>query len=272
MERARRRALFVVVTGLATIVSVIIMVNMAGKEVPPHTMPNEGGFHSTMLWFELAYTPQEIFDNLGPINSSHGPARRVQLDIANRYDFGFMVCYSLFNAALIYLVTHLNVYRLRSLIKLRVFLVLGLLLSVTMLVGDVVENIQLLELTKVQSVADIEATNVMANLVYWTRIKWGAIFVVCLMLSAGYASYFRRIPTLLLPAVYAVAGISGLIAISLADTRIVMELLSTRAIAVAWTVSLLHAALVVARGPVGFPLPDHLHVRHAPAAEVDVKA
>ena len=271
MERARRRALFVVLTGLATIVSVVVMVTMAGKEVPPHTVPNDAGLHSTMLWFELAYTPKEIFDNLGPISSQHGPIRRLQLDIANRYDFAFMVCYSLFNAALVYLVTHLNVYRLKSLIKLRVFLVLGLLLCVAMLVGDIVENLQLLELTKTQSVADIERTNLMTTLVYWTRIKWGAIFIVCLMLSAGYASYFRRIPTLLLPAVYAVAGISGLIAISLADTRIVMEMLSTRAIAVAWFASLLHAGLIVVRGPVGFPLPDHQHVRHAPIAEADVK-
>jgi hypothetical protein len=272
MERARRRALFVVITGLATIISVIVMMTMAGKELPPHKIPNDAGLHSTMLWFELAYTPQEIFDNLGPIHSPHGPPRRMQLDIANQYDYAFMVCYSLFNAALIYLVTHLNIYRLKSLIKLRVFLVLGLLLSVAMLLGDIVENVQLLELTKVQSVADIGATSLVSNLVYWTRVKWGAIFVVCLMLSAGYASYFRRIPTLLLPAVYAVAGISGLIAISLADTRIVMEMLSTRAIAVAWAASLLHAGLVVVRGPVGFPLPEHLHVRHAPIAEADVKA
>lgn len=272
MERARRRALFVVISGLATIVSVILMVTMAGKEVPPHTIPNDAGLHSTMLWFELAYTPQEIFDNLGPVNSLHGPMRRLQLDITNQYDYAFMVCYSLFNAALIYLVTHLNVYRLKSLIKLRVFLALGLLLCVAMLVGDIVENMQLLELTKIQSIEDIGRTNLMTNLVYWTRIKWGAIFVVCLMLSVGYASYFRRIPTLLLPAVYAVAGISGLIAISLADTRVVMEMLSTRAIAVAWAASLLHAGLVVVRGPVGFPLPDHLHVRHAQVAEADVNA
>ena len=272
MERARRRALFVVFTGLATIVSVVVMVTMAGKEVPPHKIPNDSGLHSTMLWFELAYTPQEIFDNLGPIDSPHGATRRLHLDVTNKYDYGFMVCYSLFNAALIYLVTHLNVYRLKSLIKLRVFLVFGLLLCVAMLVGDIVENMQLLELTKSLSVEDIERTNLMANLVYWTRIKWGAIFVACLMLSAGYASYFRRIPTLLLPAVYAVAGISGLIAISLADTRIVMEMLSTRAIAVGWTASLLHAGLVVVRGPVGFPLPDHLRVRHATVGEADAQA
>ncbi|MBM3288728.1 MAG: hypothetical protein FJY92_01115 [Candidatus Hydrogenedentes bacterium] len=262
MNRARRRAQWALAGGIATIVSVVVMAVMAGPEVPPHTKANPQGFHSTMLWLELALTPQEIFDNLGPFHTPEGTARRLHLDIADTFDFGFMVCYSLYNACLIYLVTHLNVYRLKSLLKLRVFLALGLLLSGTMLVGDAIENVQLLALTKVQSVHDIQPST-MSNLIYWTRVKWGAIFVVCLMLSAGYASYFRRIPTLLLPAAYATAGISGLIAISIPDARAVMEFISVRAIMIAWTGSLVHAALIALRGPAGFPLPDH--VRHAAA-------
>lgn len=266
MKRAKRRAFAVVIAGVATILSVVLMGVKAGPEVPPHTKGNPEGFHSTMLWFELALTPKEIFDNLGPFDSPEGQARRLQLDTADRYDYGFMVCYSLYNACLIWLVTHLNIYRLKSLLKLKVFFVLGLLLSVTMLIGDAVENAQLLELTKVRTMQDVDAST-MKNLIYWTRVKWGAIFVVCLMLSAGYASYFRRIPTLLIPAAYAIAGFSGLIAISIADARPVMEYLSTRAIAFAWTASLLHAMLISLRGPARFPLPDHAHVRHAATAE-----
>ena len=268
MKRARRRGHLAVASGIATIISAVLMGAMAGPEVPPHTKANIEGFHSTMLWFELALTPNEIFDNLGPVNTPEGQARRLHLDIANRFDFGFMVCYSLYNACLIYLVTHLNVYRLKSLLKLRVFFALGILLSIAMLVGDVVENIQLLELTKLPAVEDI-LQSTMTNLIYWTRVKWGAIFIVCLMLSAGYASYFRRIPTLLLPAAYAVAGVSGLIAISVADARTVMEFISIRAIAFAWIASLVHATLISVRGPARFPLPDHPHVRHAASAQAD---
>lgn len=268
MKRTRRIGYVAVITGIATIGSVVLMQVMAGPEVPPHSTGNAAGFHSTMLWFELALTPKEIFDNLGPINSDAGQARRLNLDIANKYDFAFMVCYSLYNASLIYLVTHLNVYRLKSLLKLRVFMVLGILLSIAMLVGDIVENVQLLELTKVLYAEDIQQST-MSSLIYWTRVKWGAIFAVCIMLSAGYASYFRRIPTLLLPAAYAVAGVSGVIAISVADARVVMEYISIRAITIAWAASLVHAIMISAKGPARFPLPDHPHVRHAATAEAD---
>ena len=268
MKGARRGGLLVVASGVATVMSVVLMGAMAGPEVPPHTKANSEGFHSTMLWFELALTPQEIFDNLGPIESPEGQARRLHLDSANRYDFGFMVCYSLFNASLIYLVTRLNVYRLKSLLKLRVFLALGIILSAAMLTGDIVENMQLLDLTKLHSAGEIQQTT-MSNLIYWTRIKWGAIFVVCLMLSAGYASYFRRIPTLLIPAAYAAAGVSGLIAISVADARTVMEYLSIRAVMFAWTASLVHAFLISVRGPAGFPLPERANARRAATAKAE---
>ncbi|NUM54089.1 MAG: hypothetical protein HUU46_10635 [Candidatus Hydrogenedentes bacterium] len=268
MKGARRTGYLVVVTGIATIASVIVMSTMAGPEVAPHTKPNSGGFSSTMLWFELALTPREIFENLGPTNSEEGRARRLQLDITNKYDFAFMVCYSMYNASLVYLVTHLNVYRLRSLLKLRVFLALGILLSIAMLVGDIVENVQLLELTRVANADDIQEST-MSSLIYWTRVKWGAIFAVCIMLSAGYASYFRRIPTLLIPAAYALAGVSGMIAISIPEARVVMEYISIHAITFAWAASLLHAILISVKGPAGFPLPDNVHVRNAETAEAE---
>ena len=271
MKRTRRRGHIAAAAGIATAVSLVLMSTMAGRELPPHKTPNEAGFHSSMLWLELALTPQEIFDDLGPVDTAEGQARRLHLDIANRYDFGFMVCYSLYNASLIFLVMRLNVYRLKSLLKLRVFLALGLLLSAAMLVGDIVENIQLLDLTKARSIEEV-SQSVLSSLMYWTRIKWGAIAIVCLMLSAGYASYFRRIPTLLLPATYAVAGLTSLLAISVSDARVVMEYLGVRAIAIAWSASLVHAVLIAVRGPAGFPLPSHLHVRHLAQESAEAEA
>jgi hypothetical protein len=252
MKDVRRLAAFAaVLTGCATLASVIVMRVAAGPEVPPHAYPNTYGFKSTMLWFELAASVDEVFENLGTPESETGQARRLQLDTANRYDFAFMVCYSLYNAALIYFVTHLNVYRFTELLRLRVFLVLGILLSLAMLVGDVIENQQLLMLTRLRFNDEISAY-VVNRLQYWTRVKWGAIFAVCLMLSAGYTAYFRRIPTLLLPAIYAVAGVTGFVSIAIPEGRFLLERVGSPAIALAWTISLIHGAIVLFRGP-GMP-------------------
>lgn len=268
MKDVRRLAAFLVVlTGCATLASVVLMRLAAGPEVPPHAYPNAAGFKSTMLWFELADSVNEVFDILGPADSELGQARRRQLDTTNRFDFGFMVCYSLYNAALIYFVTHLNIYRFTGLLRLRVFLVLGVLLSIAMLVGDVIENQQLLMMTRLESSDEI-SQYVVNQLQYWTRVKWGAIFTVCLMLSAGYTAYFRRITTLLLPAIYAVAGVTGFVSITVPEARFVLERAASPAIALAWTISLMHGAIVLLRKPGApsfAPISDTSRTSTAPA-------
>ena len=186
--------------------------------------------------------------------------------MTNYYDFGFMVCYSLFNACLIYFVTHLNIYRFRELLQLRVFMVLGFILSAAMLVGDIIENQQLLELTKAPD-ADGIVLGTLSSLIYWTRIKWGAIFVVALMLCSGYTAYFRRVPTLLLPAIYAVAGIAGLVAISVPMARPMLETIGAPAIALAWASSLIHATVFLIRRHDEFPLPTNHRNRQTSPVE-----
>ena len=265
MKRRKRAALCVVLSGAVTVVSIILMRMAAGPALPPYTLGNADGFKSSMVWFELATTREEIFENLGPFNSPEGQALRKQIDTTNYYDFGFMVCYSLFNASLIYFVTHLNLYRFRGLLKLRVFMALGLILSCAMLLGDFLENQQLLDLSKVHEPGGVLLSTLTA-LVYWTRVKWGAIFVTALMLCAGYTAYFRRIPTLMIPALYAVAGVSGLAAISLPSARPVLESISVPAITFAWVSSLCHAGVVWVRGPAAFPLPANHTPRTAPEA------
>lgn len=261
----RKAAGAVVFTGVATLASLGLMHVKSGPAIPPHTLPNDAGIKSSMLWLELAVDRNEVFANLGPSNSDEGIARRRQLDTANYYDFGFMVCYSLFNASLIYFVTHLNLYRFRKLLRLRVFLGLGLILAGAMLLGDIVENLQLLRLTKAHTHEGI-LTSTMESLMYWTRVKWGAIFIMALMLCAGYTAYFRRVQTLLLSAVYAVAGVSGLVAISWIEARPLLESISVPAITLAWLFSLLHGAVVLVRGPQLYPIPAHMTVP-APASQ-----
>ncbi|HRK35032.1 MAG TPA: hypothetical protein PLJ47_10600 [Candidatus Hydrogenedentes bacterium] len=265
MKRRRRAAYAVVVTGLATILSVLVMHFVSGKALPPHAGENPEGFRSAMIWLELVSSREEVFAVLGPYGSPEGTALRNQLDTANFYDFAFMTCYSLYNACLIYFVMHLQLYRLQSILKLRTFLGLGLILSAAMFIGDIVETTQLLTITKAHG-PNAMLSSVVSTLQYWTRVKWAAIFIVCLMLCAGYASYFRRIPSLLLPAIYAVAGVAGLVSISLPNARPLLETIASPAIALGWVLSLFHAGVVAVRGPAGFALPEHLHARRRVAA------
>ncbi|GMV93353.1 MAG: hypothetical protein KJ060_05670 [Candidatus Hydrogenedentes bacterium] len=244
----RAAAKLVVISGSATILSVIVMQVMTGGDISPYQYPNSVGFKSAMLWLELAGSPDEVFKVLGPFDSEKGEALRQNLDTINVYDFAFMVCYSAFNACLIVFVSHLNTYRFTGLVKLKAFLILGLILSVAMLIGDIVENMTLHELTHVETPAEISVAT-MTQLQYWTRIKWGSISAACLMLCAGYTAYFWRIPPLLLPVGLAVAGISGIIAISVPDARFVLERVTVVHIAIVWSAALVHAGVFLKHGP-----------------------
>ena len=244
----RVAAKWVVATGSATILTVLIMRVMTGGDISPRQFPNSEGFQSAMLWLELAYTPEEVFKILGPFDTEGGQALRRNLDTINFYDFAFMACYSLFNACLIIFVTHLNTYRFTGLVKLRTFMILGLILSAAMLIGDIVENVTLHELTHAQDPAGISSDE-MHQLMYWTRVKWGSIAVVCLMLSAGYTAYFWRIPPLFLPVGFAIAGVSGLIAISIPDARFILERVTVSHLAIVWSAALVHAGVFLKYGP-----------------------
>jgi len=244
----RVAAKLVVATGSATVLTVLIMRVMTGGDISPHRIRNSEGFKSAMLWLELAYTPEEVFKILGPFDSEEGQALRQNLDTINVYDFAFMTCYSLFNACLIIFVSHLNTYRFTGLVKLRAFMVLGLLLSASMFIGDFVENLSLQTMTHARLPVDISSAD-MNQLMYWTRIKWGSIALVCLMLSAGYTAYFWRIPPLLLPVGFAIAGISGLIAISVPDARFILERVTVTHLAIVWAAALVHAGVFLKHGP-----------------------
>lgn len=261
-------AKWVVATGTATILSVLLMRVMVGGGISPYNFPNPEGFKSAMLWLELAYTPDEVFKILGPIDTEAGKALRDNLDTTNVYDYAFMVSYSLFNACLIIFVTHLNTYRFTALVKLKTFMVLGLILSAAMLIGDFIENLCLHELTHASSPSAISA-GVMDELMYWTRVKWGAIAVVSLMLSAGYTAYFWRIPPLLLPVGFAIVGVSLLIAISVPDARFILERVAVPHLAIVWAAALVHAGIYLKYGPNPSLLPVEVSRHpHSPGEEM----
>ncbi|MBX7257892.1 MAG: hypothetical protein K1Y02_16135 [Candidatus Hydrogenedentes bacterium] len=249
----RVAAAWVVITGVATILTGRAIFNL--PQPTPYETNNDANMTSAMAWFELADNPAEIIDVLGPPDDK-GLERRSMLDDIDHMDYAFLICYSLYNAALIVFVRHLSTYRFNDLLKLTTFLVLGLLLALGMAVGDWIENGHLLEFTKAKTIGDI-SIDAFNDLWYWTRVKWGSIAGVCLMLSIAYVAYFRRIPTLLLSVLYAVAGISIFLAISIPDARWLIQGYGMNSLIAAWLLSLLHATSVLlfgVRPPLG-PLP-----------------
>lgn len=242
-----------VITGLATVVTALVIMRLPQPE--PYDKSSAAAMSSAMAWFELADNPAEVIDVLGPPDAD-GILRRDQLDAINRVDYVFLVCYSLYNAALVFFMRHLSTYRFNDLLKLTAFLILGLLLAVGMGLGDFIENGHLLEFSKAKNVNDI-SVDAFNDLWYWTRVKWGSIAGVCLMLSIGYVAYFRRIPTLLLSVAYAVAGISIFLAISIPDARWLVESYGLNSLIVSWLLSLVHATSVLVFGvrpPLGVAL------------------
>jgi hypothetical protein len=235
------------ITGVLTFAAFGLM-TWRCKQVKPYEKADVAGFTRAMVWFELVASPNEVFEVLGPASLPEGKDIRRELDKTNRYDFFFLSCYSLYNACLVWLVSRLNTYRFNKLLKIRAFFYLGVALAVGMFVGDLIENLRLLELTTFTDVSKV-STLTLESLQYWTRVKWGAIAAVSLMLSAAYAAYFRRIPPLLLSVAYATAGISCFIGISLLDARWLVESVTTPSLTVAWIISLLHAVSVWAFGP-----------------------
>lgn len=253
MIETRLAANVVILTGIATIVTMLLLIVIPGAALPPAATDHSSKFTNSMLWFELAKDADEVFANLGPADDPIGRDRRANLDAANQWDFGFMVAYSAFNGALVLLVWTLNrgarFWNGLSLAG------AGIILAALMLVGDVLENMQLLRLTGFAT-ADEVPEEVMRQLNVWTRVKWGAIFAETMLLAWGYAVYFlkpaanriHRAGLIIAMAFLASAG-SGIPSIAVESLRHWLEIASA-CIAIAWTLALAHAISIrFARSP-----------------------
>ena len=62
----KRYALFVLIAGIATFASLILMVAMSGGEVAkPAEYPNREGFTQAIFWLEMVRSPEEVRSVLG---------------------------------------------------------------------------------------------------------------------------------------------------------------------------------------------------------------
>lgn len=131
------------------------------------------GFSSKIIAFEFATSTADLEAILAPLSE----AERVGMDKGNYIDFAFMLTYS----SLIFF--FFKVARQHFKIK---WLVVGQVLAVIILLGDILENIQLLNITRTfaNDPNDLNIAAYLFQLQLFTWLKW-----LCLGLALLLASF-----------------------------------------------------------------------------------
>jgi hypothetical protein len=157
---------------------VVIIMSIILMFVFPSRSPSMiEGFLTPIIAFEFIQSPEEVFQLFGPANS---PERETMIRTMNRgnyLDFIYMLLYSSFLFA--FSITCAKVTGKK-------FFYTGALISVIVLIGDFLENVQLLEIT-----SKLQTGNFEDNLFYlkiFTWQKWGGIAAIFIVL----ATYFIR--------------------------------------------------------------------------------
>lgn len=237
----------VVVMGVLTLVFAILLQRLP-PPCPPPPIPSVAAAPvpgNTMLSLELAFTSREVMGTLGLLDVADSQEqeaavlRRKSLDHANRIDYGFMVVYSLYSAALALFVGQL----LRPSMLGQVLAVLGSVLAAVMLFGDFFENEQLFAMTASGALADVP-NEAMSALQIWTRVKWLALAGSSLLLSVGYVMAIVRSGrwgVAIIPLLFVVAGLAIALGSIIPDYREAVGV-GAQALAAAWLAGLVHGA------------------------------
>ncbi|MCB1314453.1 MAG: hypothetical protein KDK27_00795 [Leptospiraceae bacterium] len=237
-KRIKRASLWVMIAAAATIVTAAIIM-LVGNPAP-YLADNAFGFKSAIIWFELVNSPAEVFDVLGPYGTSDGDYLRLIMDTINEIDFAFMIAYPALMAAFMYYLYVLNGALGRVYFSERFYLYAGFILAVCMWLGDLMENIQLLQLTRAESVQAISDGDILA-LQVWTRVKWGALFLGMLHLGLAWFAYSGRKWTLLLGPIFIATFLMGLFGLVPRGDRALVELASSIFMPASWIIVLIHA-------------------------------
>jgi len=136
----------------------------------PKTAP--AGFQSFIIAFEFAQTPADIFLLFKNIS----PQTIINIDLGNYFDFGFMLTYSIFLGLM---------FRKATLIFKKKWLLIGIPLTIIILGSDVVENIFLLEITKIYSlhINELVLLPLLQKLHFITWLKWGTLSLAFLLFA-----------------------------------------------------------------------------------------
>jgi hypothetical protein len=235
----KRYALFVLLAGIATVASMLLLIAMSGGEIArPAEYPNKEGFTQAIFWFEMVRSPEEVMSVLGDPASPEGIRLRHAMDMTNRYDYIFLICYPLLILALFLFLNRRITDAGIRVPYVRMLVTAGICLSVIVLFADAYENVQLLKLTAYTVPAQIEKST-LTQLMIATNIKSGGISCAGILLVYLYAMYFRTTWGILLPLIYAISTVLGIIALTISSQRALIETGASIGMT-GWVISTIH--------------------------------
>ena len=148
-----------VMMALTVVMLVVFPATPARRNLP--------GLQSPIIGFELARTPDDVAGILGDPGTPERADFAARMDRGNRLDFGFMLAYAAFHAAIALRLAA------RGRLPQGVFVVL-LVLAADMLLFDALENRELLILSTAAPSPEMDAS--LGRLHLFTLLKWYAIF------------------------------------------------------------------------------------------------
>jgi hypothetical protein len=152
-------------TGIAGLV-VIVIALWIQLVFPKESAHMASGFSTPIIYFEFIQSPDEVNAFFGVENGRTNELFVKQMDRGNYADFAFMLAYSAF----LFLF-----FRKLSAISELTWFKTGMILAVLALVGDLIENIQLLGITANLENGDFITQLLLLKLFTW--IKWGSLAI-----------------------------------------------------------------------------------------------
>jgi hypothetical protein len=136
---------------------------------------NVGGLQGAVIGFELATTPAHVLGILGQPGDPARPDTVRAMDLANRIDFLFMIAYPALSLGIAFWLAARGIGP-RSLPT-----IVGLL-ALAMWAGDLIENLQLLQLSQTTDPGAMAKPLAVLRVATW--IKWKSLFITALLEGA----------------------------------------------------------------------------------------
>jgi hypothetical protein len=153
----------------------VIVMSLVNMRLFPQNAPGQiDGIASPIVAFEFAETPADIEALFGPAGSSARQAMVQAMDRGNRADYLYMLLYSAFLFSFAWIAFRQTGQK---------WLTAGMVLAALALVGDGLENVQLLQITAVLDSGEFGAA--LTRLHWFTWLKWGSL-ALYFVLMAGY--------------------------------------------------------------------------------------
>ncbi len=155
------------IIGILLIITSLILLKVFPSQAPK--LPD--GFFTPILAFEFAISRQEVENLFGEPQSEYRESMVAAMDLGNRLDYAYMILYSSFLFGFSITCARLNRNR-------RYYF--AALVSILVLIGDAMENVQLFGITR--KLAEGEFEMELQLLFYFTWLKWGGLALIFLIL------------------------------------------------------------------------------------------